>query len=243
MIKDYVAFDLETTGLDIENDYVIEIGALKVINGKVCDRFIEFVKPPILISSRITGITGITNEMVEHARNTEEIFRDFINFCDGYTLVGHNILFDYKFVKKYAMTYGFSFEKTGIDTLRIARKVHKEMESKSLGNLCAHYSIVNQSAHRAYHDALATAKLYHILAHDFESTYPELFQPERLQYKYKKVQPCTTKQIEYLKMLCAYHNLPMQEHIEKLTRSEASKEIDGILATYGMMKAIVKEGE
>ncbi len=236
MIKDYVAFDLETTGLDIENDYVIEIGALKVINGKVCERFMEFVKPPIPISSKITCITGITNEMVEGARDTKTIFRDFANFCENHVLVGHNILFDYKFTKKYMESYGFPFEKEGIDTLRIARKVHKDMESKSLGNLCTHYNIINQSAHRAYHDALATAKVYHMLAHDFEASFPALFQPEKLQCKSKKVQPCTAKQIEYLKMLCTYHNLPMKEKVEELTRSEASRLIDRILATHGMMR-------
>ena len=63
MIKDYVAFDLETTGLNVETDYIIEIGALKVKDGKVCDRFIEFVKPQVPISPMITNITGITNVM------------------------------------------------------------------------------------------------------------------------------------------------------------------------------------
>ena len=62
MIKDYVAFDLETTGLNVETDYIIEIGALKVKDGKVCERFMEFVKPPVPISPMITNITGITTE-------------------------------------------------------------------------------------------------------------------------------------------------------------------------------------
>lgn len=236
MIKDYVAFDLETTGLDAENDYIIEIGALKVINGKVCERFMEFVKPPVPISWHITNITGITNEMVAHARETEDIIRDFVDFCEDYILVGHNILFDYKFTKKYTTEYRFPFEKKGIDTLRIARKVHKDMESKSLGTLCTYYNITNQAAHRAYHDALATAKVYHMLAHDFEEAEPSLFEPEMLQFKPKKVQPCTTKQLEYLKVLCAYHHLPMQKNAEQLTRSEASKLIDHIIATHGMMR-------
>ena len=65
MIKTYVVFDLETTGLDVENDNIIEIGALKVREGKVTDRFMEFLKPDMPISPMITGITGITNEMVK----------------------------------------------------------------------------------------------------------------------------------------------------------------------------------
>lgn len=235
MIKDYVAFDIETTGLNIEKDSIIEIGALKVINGKVCERFIEFLKPAQPISPLITNITGITNEMVSQARDTCVVIRDFVDFCENYILVGHNIMFDYKFTKKYATKYGFSFEKTGIDTLKIARKVHRNLESKSLGALCEYYKITNQAAHRAYHDALATAKIYHMLAHDFEASEPKLFEAEMLQYKPKKVQPCTAKQIEYLNMLCCHHNLKMQEHPETLTRSEASKLIDNIISNYGQM--------
>ena len=77
MIKTYVAFDLETTGLSEETDSIIEIGAVKVTDGKVTDRFMEFLKPAEEISPMITQITGITNEMVAHARNTKEVIDDF----------------------------------------------------------------------------------------------------------------------------------------------------------------------
>lgn len=236
MIKNYVAFDLETTGLDVEQDYIIEIGALKVIDGKVCDRFMEFLKPPIAIPKQIQIITGIDDSMVACARETEMIIRDFATFCEGNMLVGHNILFDYKFMKKYMNAYRIPFEKQGIDTLKIARKVHRGMESKSLGTLCEHYNITNKAAHRAYHDALATAKVYHMLAHEFETEYSELFQPECLQYKPKKVQPCTAKQIEYLQLLCKYHHLPVPKEATGLTRSEASKLIDSIISEHGLMR-------
>lgn len=235
MIKDYVAFDLETTGLNVETDYIIEIGALKVINGKVCERFIEFVKPPIPISPRISNITGITNEMVSHARDTKTIIRDFIDFCDELVLLGHNIMFDYKFTKKYANQYGFTFEKKGIDTLKIAKKTLKNIESKSLGALCDYYQIINQSAHRAYHDALATAKVYHFLTHEFEESFPKVFEPEQLQFKPSKNQPCTAKQLEYLNALCTYHKLERQ-YGTQMTRSEVSKLIDHIISTYGILK-------
>ena len=194
MIKTYVVFDLETTGLDVENDNIIEIGALKVREGKVTDRFMEFLKLDMPISPMITGITGITNEMVKNARDTKTVIRDFVNFCEDHILVGHNIMFDYKFMKKYASQYGESFEKKGIDTLKIARKVHKDLESKSLEALCEHYQIVNTAAHRAYHDALATAKVYHMMAHYFEEKGPTVFEPEPLLYRPKKVQPITPKQ-------------------------------------------------
>ncbi|MBQ4560381.1 MAG: 3'-5' exonuclease [Tyzzerella sp.] len=235
MIKDYVAFDLETTGLNVETDYIIEIGALKVRDGKVCERFMEFVKPQVPISPMITNITGITNEMVTGARNTRDIIRDFVEFCGDFVLVGHNIMFDYKFTKKYASEYGFAFEKSGIDTLKIARKALCNLDSKSLGTLCKHYGIINQAAHRAYHDALATAKIYHHLAHDFENKESKLFMPEALQLKPKKVQPCTLRQVEYLRSLCTYHNISIQDNPENLTRSEMSRLIDTIITTHGKM--------
>ena len=124
MIKTYVVFDLETTGLDVENDNIIEIGALKVREGKVTDRFMEFLKPDMPISPMITGITGITNEMVKNARDTKTVIRDFVNFCEDHILVGHNIMFDYKFMKKYASQYGESFEKKGIDTDRKSTRLN-----------------------------------------------------------------------------------------------------------------------
>lgn len=233
MIKTYVAFDLETTGLNVESDNIIEIGAIKVIDGKVKDRFMEFLKPDNPISSMITNITGITNEMVAYARRTEDIISDFMKFCEDYVLVGHNIMFDYKFTKKYANQYGHPFEKKGIDTLKIARKVHKDLESKSLEALCEHYHVVNASAHRAYHDALATAKIYQSMGHYFEQDYARLFEPEQLQYKPKKVQPITKKQTEYLQALLTCHGIRAEKDIETLTRSEASKMIDGIILQYG----------
>lgn len=236
MRKTYISFDLETTGLNEEKDHIIEIGAVKVKDGKVIDRFARFLKPPVSISSTITTLTGITNEMVENAGDTKETIKDFITFCDGYVLLGHNIQFDYKFMKTYAVRYGFSFEKEGIDTLKIARKVHKDLESKSLESLCSYYHIVNTSAHRAYHDALATAKIYHMLAHDFEEEFPTLFTPAPLCYKPKKVQKITKKQLDYLRSLINYHSLTEEANLDSLTRSEASKMIDGIIFKYGYMK-------
>lgn len=236
MRKTYISFDLETTGLSEEKDYIIEIGAVKVNNGKVVDRFARFLKPPISISNTITNLTGITDDMVKNAGDTQETIKDFIKFCDGYFLLGHNIMFDYKFMKTYAARFGLHFEKEGIDTLKIARKVHKNLESKSLESLCTYYNIVNASAHRAYHDALATAKLYHMLAHDFETSEPSLFTPETLCYKPKKVQKITKKQLIYLTSLLEYHSLSEETDLETLTRSEASKLIDKIILTHGYMR-------
>lgn len=180
MLKSYIAFDLETTGLSPAQNEIIEIGALKVRDGKVRERFMEFVRPKKKISYVVSNLTGITNDMVSEARTCSEVLPDFLTFCGEDILIGHNVTFDYSFVKRNAASRGYGFEKKGIDTLKIARKVHKDMKSKSLGCLCDYYHIDNQDAHRAYHDALATAKLYQTLAHYFEEREPGLFVPVKL---------------------------------------------------------------
>ena len=229
MLKSYIAFDLETTGLSPQEHEIIEIGALKVREGKVVDRFMEFVHPDKPITPMITNITNITNDMVAGARSCPEVIHDFLSFCEDDVLIGHNVMFDYSFVKCSAVREGLTFEKMGIDTLKIARKVHKDFESKSLGALCDYYHIENPAAHRAYYDALATAKLYQTLAHYFENEDPSLFKPKQLTYKIKKVQPATAKQVALLQRLCSQKKKVPEWNPDTITRSEASRLIDTLL--------------
>lgn len=242
MLKSYIAFDLETTGLSPQEHEIIEIGALKVREGKVVDRFMEFVHPDKPITPMITNITHITNDMVAGARSCPEVIHDFLSFCEDDVLIGHNVMFDYSFVKCGAVREGLTFEKMGIDTLKIAKKVHPELESKSLSALCEHYKIENKAAHRAYFDALATAKLYQTLSHYFEPDNPKTFKPSQLTYKIRKPQPATPKQLALLERLTKNkktfsHNTEafscnaeaLSYNPETLSRSDASRLIDRLL--------------
>lgn len=229
MLKSYIAFDVETTGLSPLENEIIEIGALKVRQGKVAERFIEFIKPRTPISPSITSLTGITNEMVADARSRCDVISDFLDFCGDDILIGHNVAFDYSFMKCSAAADGMPFEKMGIDTLKIARKVHQDLDSKSLVCLCKYYHIENKSAHRAYHDALATAKLYQTLAHYFEEKEPRLFKPVPLTYRVKKPQPATPKQIAFLRKLIRQKGAVREWDPDTITRSEASRMIDELL--------------
>ncbi len=234
MLKSYVAFDLETTGLSVEENCIIEFGALKVRDGAVAGRFMTFVKPEEEITDKITEITGINNEMVKDAPGIEEVIKAFVDFCEDDVLIGHNLSFDFSFAKKYAGRAGYPFEKQGIDTLKIARTVCTGIVSKSLGALCDYYGIINDQAHRAYHDALATAKLYQTLAHYYEEQNSQLFLPEPLIYKEKKVQPATPRQKAYLKELIKYHKIEFNDDLESMNRSQMSKAIDKILFKHGI---------
>ena len=238
LMTSYICFDLETTGLSPEKDEIIEIGAVKVVEGKVVDRFMQFVKPDEPISEMVTGITGITNDMVANAGPTDRIIFEFLHFCEDYPVLGHNLMFDYRFMKRYAQKYYMDFHKSGIDTLKIARKVLTDIPSRSLESLCAHYGIENKAAHRAYHDALATAKIYQTLKHFYGEGHEDLFVPEALIVKQKKVQPATLRQKEYLNELVKYHKISINHDIETLTRSEASRLIDKIILNHGQMAKV-----
>lgn len=234
MLKSYVAFDLETTGLCVEENCIIEFGALKVRDGAVAGRFMTFVRPEEAITEKITEITGIDNAMVKDAPPIEAVMKAFVEFCEDDVLIGHNLPFDFSFAKKYAGRLGYPFEKKGIDTLKIARSVCTGLTSKSLGALCEHYGIINDRAHRAYHDALATAKLYQTLAHYYEESNGDLFLPKPLIYKEKKVQPATPRQKAYLKELIKYHKIDFNDDLDSMNRSQMSKAIDNILLNYGI---------
>ena len=229
MLKSYVCFDLETTGLDPLYNEIIEIGALKVRDGKVAERFMEFIHPQEEISPMITNLTGITNEMVANARPADAVISDFLEFCEDDILIGHNVGFDYSFMKSGASNLGLTFEKFGIDTFKIAQRTLKSLPSKSLSSLCEYYQIENKAAHRAYYDALATAKLYQTLAHYFENEDPSLFKPQKLTYKIKKVQPATAKQVALLQRLCSQKKKVPEWNPDTITRSEASRLIDSLL--------------
>lgn len=229
MLKSYIAFDVETTGLNPQENEILEIGALKVRDGKVAERFMEFIRPTCSIAPAITELTGITDKMVAGARTRCQVISDFLDFCGDDVLIGHNVSFDYSFMKCSAAADGLPFEKMGIDTLKIAQKVHKDLESKSLGSLCGYYHIENKSAHRAYHDALATAKLYQTLAHFFEEKEPKLFQPMQLTYRVKKPRPATAKQVAFLENLSRKKHIAPGWNPDTLTMSEASRLIEELL--------------
>ena len=128
------------------------------------------------------------------------------------------------------------FEKNGIDTLKIARTLLPDLESRSLTNLCGYFQIDRAHAHRAYHDALATHELYQHLIRIAEEGQERIFQPKQLQYKVKRRGPITPAQKAYLNDLVKYHKIELDVSVDSLTKNEASRKIDTIIARYGRIK-------
>jgi len=235
-VTSFVCFDIETTGLNPQTDKVIEIGAVKVKDKKIVEYFSELINPGIKLTPQITNLTGISDYMLADANTEDHVIPKFLDFVEDYVVIGHNIMFDYSFIKTAAERIHLRFEKMGIDTLSLCKKLHSNLESRSLESMCRYYNINNQHAHRAYEDAKATVMLYVKLCNDFYQDDPEIFEPKQLIYKVKKVQSITKKQKNYLIDLLKYHNIDIVHPIETLTQSEASKWIDKIILTYGRMK-------
>ena len=232
--KSYIAVDIETTGLSPVKDRIIEIGAVKVMEGKIVEIFNELVDPQIELNDRIIGLTGITDKMLCGKRKISSVIKDFIAFSEELPLLGHNILFDYSFLKIAAAKETMDFSRCGYDTLLLGRSLHSELESKSLEAMCQHYGIKNEQQHRAYHDAVATHELFQKLIKHKEGT-TQMFLPKPLFYRIPKIEPMTVKQKNYLMNLLKYHKIETRQSIETLTKSEASRMIDKIILKYGRM--------
>ncbi len=233
MINDYVCVDIETTGMRAKWDRIIEIGAVKVRDGEVVGTFSELINPGINISHFITSLTGISDDMVKRRPGIEETLPKFIDFAGDDYLLGHNVMFDYGFLKQNAINMNICFEKSGMDTLKIARKTLPELESRALDYLCKFYGIADENHHRAFNDAEVTSKLYNILINQFGEKRPEIFEPFKFQYKVKKMVPITERQKSYLSALLHQHNIEPDFNIDSLSKNEASKKIDKILSEKG----------
>lgn len=160
---EYVVFDLETTGLDTENDSIIEIGAIKVRDGEVVEEFNELINPGFSIPLEITRINGIDNSLVRDADYPPNVLNRFHNFIKDVDFVlGHNAKrFDYPFIVSSFRRHGIKFD--GVmckDTVWMARAKLRRLRGYSLKALCEQFGIINQQAHRALSDVYATYEVY-----------------------------------------------------------------------------------
>ena len=156
----YVVFDLETTGLESVRDEIIEIGACKVVNGRIDEVFSTFVNPKRHIPREITELTGIDDSMVENAPTINYVLPDFYKFCYGSTLVGHNVSFDIGFIYAAGKRLSYNFDNPLKDTIEMARQKLPGLKNYKLGTVVERLNIVLDNAHRAINDATATAKVF-----------------------------------------------------------------------------------
>ena len=162
----FVVFDLETTGLNnnpalgVKMDKIIEIGAVKLINGEIAEKFSSFVACKEKLSQEIVNLTGIHDEDLIGAPEVEQVMADFFKFTDGAYLVGHNVTFDYRFVQYYSEQNGYMLERKTFDTLTLAQELLRGMlPNYKLNSVADHYGFTFNH-HRAFDDACVTAKVF-----------------------------------------------------------------------------------
>ena len=158
--EDCVVVDIETTGFSAINDSIIEISALKIVQGKVQEEFSSLVKPKKKLPPFISKLTGITPDMVENAPDIKIVLEKFCNFIQTNPIVGHNIKFDLSFLnKKLEETYEKTLPNDFLDTLTFARRVYQNLSSHKLTNIAQHLKIDTKNAHRALNDCYMTYKI------------------------------------------------------------------------------------
>ena len=162
----FVVFDLETTGLNNQPsmgkvDKMIEIGAVKIVDGNIAEKFSSFIACSEKLPPNIVELTGIHDQDLVGAPDVKDVVADFYKFVDGAYLVGHNVQFDYRFIRYYGEENGYFFENKEFDTLLLAQELLRGvgLANYKLNTVAAHYGFTFNH-HRAFDDALVTAKVF-----------------------------------------------------------------------------------
>ncbi len=155
----FVVLDVETTGLNTRTDEIIEIGAVRFENGVEVAEFSELINPGRPVPDKVVELTGITSAMLRDKRDLMTVMPEFARFCEGAVLVAHNASFDMSFFRRAFRQAGLPFDFAIMDTLALVRNQFPQSKSHKLGNMCKQLGVSLTNAHRAVHDARATAQM------------------------------------------------------------------------------------
>ena len=156
----FVVFDIETTGFSAVNDRIIEIGAVKVENGEIVDRYSTFVNPERPIPFEIEKLTGINDGMVVDAAVIEDILPEFLAFSEDCIMVAHNAEFDMSFIKENCRRMNLLRKFTVVDTLAMARSMLPDLKNYKLDTVVEAVGGTLENHHRAVEDAESTADIF-----------------------------------------------------------------------------------
>lgn len=160
LVNDYIVFDLETTGLDCNQNKIIEIGALKYKNNELIDKFNILINPQEKLSKKITDITGITDDMLKDCDTIHDVLPKFINWIEDFTLIAHNGSFDLGFIEAKIKELNLEMiQNKNIDTLYLSRKWINDTENHKLETLKKHFKL-DYNSHRALEDCYVTNYIY-----------------------------------------------------------------------------------
>ena len=167
----YIVFDFETTGLSRKKDRITEIGAVKVLDGKIIDKFSSFVNPGMPIPPKITELTGITDDMVKDAPYEDEAVPAFLEFCGDGVMVAHNAPFDMGFLNEAKSRLGIEKAQTSLDTVELSRALYPNLKNHKLDTLARHLEMDSFNHHRACDDANVLAGMFIKMARELTEDY------------------------------------------------------------------------
>ena len=225
IISDYIAIDLETTGIRLSKDKIIEVGLLKVKDSHIIDTFSCVINPDMQVDDKILELTKISKNELENAKRIHEVINHIVDFCEEYVLLGHNTIFDYSFVKREASIAGLEFDKRGIDTYKLCKKVLPENVRKNLTEACNYFGIERKNSHRAFSDAYYTHVLFQEIIKNFKTLE---ISSEAMKVKIKKFIPIRKRTKEDLQKLLNCHRIGCKVNIDLLSESEAKRMMDKI---------------
>ncbi len=150
---EFVCFDIETTGLKVNQEAITEIGAVVLKNGEITERFQTFVNPNRRLTPEIVGLTGITDDMLKDAPQLKSALREFLDFVDGRPLAAHNAEFDIGFIREGCRKVGLDFHPTYVDSLILAQNLLPNLSKYRLNVVADHLNLPDFNHHRAADDA------------------------------------------------------------------------------------------
>lgn len=161
-LDSYIVMDMETTGLSVLNDRIIEVGAVKVSDGEITDRFAKFVRYDGTIPQKVQELTGISDEMlVENGEEEKEVLRDLLAFFADLPIVMHNAAFDFNFLRQACRRCGLRVPTNSVtDTLALAKRSIDYIDNFSLSTIAAYFDIEPTGVHRSLDDCITTKHVY-----------------------------------------------------------------------------------
>ena len=153
-----IVLDFESTGLNTNTCRIIEIGAVKLMDGVIQDSLSLLVNPGVPLPQKITEITGITDSMLADQEDAASALPKLLKFIDGNPIAAHNASFDAALLQSELRRLNLHYDAPVLDTLTLSRKLYPDMKTHKLGQLCKRLGVSLKNAHRAVHDATATAQ-------------------------------------------------------------------------------------
>ncbi len=237
---EFVVFDIETTGLSVLTSEIIEIGAVKIKDGKVLDRFNKFVKPSVSIPELITDLTGINDDMLCDADKIDVVLREFLDFIGDRLLIAHNANFDISFIRKASRDTGYAFSNPYLDTVTLSRFLNSDLKSHKLDSVAKYYNLGEFNHHRACDDAEILANIFFAMIDkmqrfdikNFEELQRDMSEnadPLKIKPYHQVILVKNSQGLKNLYKLISYSYLKYYRRMPRIPKSELEKHREGLI--------------